>query len=221
LTTLIDDKPVSKTPNVVALSNGAIVPFFSNAGDMAKHMLECAKTGKVLHYIAQLALSPEQATVHPTPLFPMEALEAYTAKNLGDLVTLDQEKWFCEKRGGDQGDYSDLITEKILGVVSCLNDRPYSKRAYIVIPNNTAPDARVDADAKCMQLLNMMIEKSSSGILRLNASVTFRAQAVEIFPKNIHFIGALLRRICDELDATISPGDLLYHACILTTHRDG
>jgi hypothetical protein len=53
----------------------------------------------------------------------------------------------------------------------------------------------------------------------LNATVFFRAQAAEIFPKNIHFVGALLAEIAGSLSEDISPGILHYHATTLVSTR--
>lgn len=207
----------------VTVSSGAVIPNFVSAAQMYAHMASCVATGTVIHYLSRLVFATERAHIVPTELFPEPALEAYTAKNLGQHITPEQAQWFTTHRGGLQGDYSDRIQEKMRAVVTCLKERPRSKRAYIVIPNNTVPDAREDADAKCMQMLNLMLEQSVDGVMQLNASVLFRAQAVEIFPKNIHFIGELLLHLCghlqSELAADIRPGHLIYHACFLVSTR--
>lgn len=204
----------------VSLPNGAVIPSFESAADMATHMGACVQAGCIMHYLAQLDFKDDKAHIVPTPLFPLGALTAYTAKNLGQTVTVEQAEWFNAHRGGEQGDYSQGMAAKIGAVVKCLQDKPNSKRAYIIIPNNTVPDARCDADAKCMQLLNLMLGRTLAGDLSLNASVVFRAQAVEIFPKNIHFIGELLKTVCRQLGGGVRVGSLLYHANFLVSTRE-
>lgn len=222
-----EDQTASLASNVVisgeatvSLANGAQIPCFNAAADMIAHMDACVRDGQIMHYLAQLTWANERAHVSPTALFPLPALEAYTVKNLGQSVTSEQAEWFNGHRGGGQGDYSVGMADKIAAVVKCLQDKPSSKRAYIIIPNNTVPEASCDADAKCMQLLNIMLETNEAGEMKLNASVVFRAQAVEIFPKNIHFIGELLNLICRQLGQNVSLGHLLYHACFLVSTRD-
>jgi hypothetical protein len=173
-----------------------------------------------MHYLAELCLTGEGAHICPTDLFPLPALAAYSLKNLGKPVQSEHLQWFNNQRGGAQGDYSENMPEKLSAVVKCLRERPGSKRAYIIIPNNCLPDAHIDSDAKCMQLINLMLEPSEDRGMLLNASVVFRAQAVEIFPKNIHFIGELLQNICDELGDHVNLGNLLYHVFFLVSTRE-
>lgn len=149
-----------------------------------------------------------------TDMFPRDALIAYSAYNMGQELTEEQKKFFNAARGGKQGDYREGIERKISNVVDCLRHFPKSKRALITICNNPFPSHKSDDDAKCMREIHFYIEDQ-----KLNASVFFRAQAAQIFPKNIHFIGSLMSHIALSLADDISVGSLHYHTSILVSDR--
>lgn len=150
-----------------------------------------------------------------TDLFPQEALEAYSAWNLEHDIPADiREKYFSSHRGGSQGDYRDGMRAKIDNIVDCLTHYPQSKRAVITIPNESTPSHRTDADAKCMREIHFYREDNS-----VSATVLFRAQAAEIFPKNIHFIGEMVAEVASRLDGSIQPGRLHYLTTILVADR--
>ena len=150
-----------------------------------------------------------------TDLFPKEALTAYSAWNLElEIEPEIRKKYFSAHRGGSQGDYRDGMAAKIDNIVDCLTHFPQSKRAVITIPNESTPSHRDDADAKCMRELHFYLEGN-----QLNATVLFRAQAAEIFPKNIHFIGELVAAVADRLAPEVTPGTLHYLTTILVADR--
>ena len=68
-----------------------------------------------------------------TELFPISALTAYSAWNMGKNLAEDQYQYMNDLRGGSQGDYRDGITQKIDNVVDCLSSFPKSKRGVITI----------------------------------------------------------------------------------------
>lgn len=149
-----------------------------------------------------------------TDLFPIQALNVYSAYNLGDTIKEeDRTKYFSAHRGGSQGDYATGIKDKIANVVDCLTKFPASKRAIITIPNNPTPSHSFDDDAKCMREMHFYLDGDV-----LNATVLMRAQAGEIFPKNIHFVGSLMDRIADSLN--VSVGELFYLATTLVSVRE-
>lgn len=131
-----------------------------------------------------------------TELFPVEALDVYSAYNLEETIQEDdRQKYFSAHRGGSQGDYRQGMKQKITNVCDSLHKFPKSKRAVITIPNTSFPHHSSDDDAKCMREIHFYLDEDGHGILLLNATVLMRAQAAEIFPKNIHFIGSLMDRV--------------------------
>jgi len=150
-----------------------------------------------------------------TDLFPKEALEVYSSWNLEQEVSPEmREKYFSAYRGGSQGDYREGMSAKIVNAVECLALFPASKRAVITIPNNSSPSHRDDAEAKCMREAHFYLDEQ-----KLNATVFFRAQAADIFPKNIHFIGALMSEIANGLGGEVYPGVLHYCTTTLVADR--
>ena len=149
-----------------------------------------------------------------TELFPIDVLNAYTAWNLEKELTDAQRQHFDEERGGSQGDYRTGMEAKIANVVECLDQFPNSKRAVITVSNDPSPSHRSDEAAKCMREIHFYIEEG-----KLHASVLFRAQAASIFPKNIHFIGALMDEIAGRLAAKPEVGSLHYLTTILVGDR--
>ena len=53
----------------------------------------------------------------------------------------------------------------------------------------------------------------------MGATALFRAQAAEIFPKNIHFIGEMVAEVANRLGGGIRPGRLHYLATTLVADR--
>ncbi len=155
----------------------------------------------------------DQYTIE-TDLFPIEALKVYSSYNLGENIREeDRKKYFSAHRGGSQGDYREGMQKKMANVVDCLTKFPSSKRAVITVPNNSFPVHASDDDAKCMREIHFYIEGGF-----LNATVLMRAQASEIFPKNIHFIGSLMDNIAKLLNVKI--GELFYLATTLVSVRE-
>ena len=150
-----------------------------------------------------------------TDLFPQEALEVYSAWNLEQEISEPmREKYFSAHRGGSQGDYRDGMQAKMDNVIDCLTHFPHSKRATITIPNESSPSHTDDAAAKCMREIHFQLAGD-----QLNATVLFRAQAAEIFPKNIHFIGEMVLYIAQRLPELSQPGQLHYLTTILVADR--
>jgi len=159
-----------------------------------------------------------------TELFPIEALNVYSAYNLEEtILDGDRSKYFSAHRGGSQGDYRDGMKNKIANVVDCLTKFPGSKRAVITVPNTSTPSHASDDDAKCMREIHFYLD---DGVL--NATVWMRAQAAEIFPKNVHFIGSLMDKVAEELTdrssagsgTDIRIGELFYLATTLVSMRE-
>ena len=138
-------------------------------------------------------------------LFQKTHLLHYTSKNLGDGgINSDLES---TERGAGQGDYSYGMKQKIENVVRCLKVCRCSKRAVLPIPFARVPSAQVNfsdkAQTKCMRELIFYLEKVNNGreeFLRLCCTGFFRMQNANIFPKNLHFICALMDKIAKELE---------------------
>lgn len=177
-----------------------------------RRMCELTSGGRLVRNFHQEILMEDWLI--ETELFPREALEAYTAWNLGHELRPEQRRWFSEQRGGGQGDYREGMRDKVANVVDCLTRFPSSKRAVITIANNPQPSHTSDGEAKCMRELHFHLEEG-----KLNATVLFRAQAALIFPKNIHFIGALMQEVGARLPGQPRPGHLFYLASVLVADR--
>ena len=176
-----------------------------------EHMTEISVDAPVRNFAQELDMS--NYTVE-TDLFPIEVLEAYTAWNLEQDLTDAQKEHFNPERGGGQGDYREGMSAKIANVVDCLNNFAQSKRAVITISNDPFAPHTNDDTAKCMREVHFYIEDA-----QLHASVFFRAQAASIFPKNIHFVGALMDEIASQLDEPMPIGSLHYTTSVLVGDR--
>jgi hypothetical protein len=148
-------------------------------------------------------------------LFDRETLEAYSRYNLGKTISPQQKVLMNEAKGGAQGDYHHLMPQKIANVVDCLTRFPHSKRALITIAPDPLASHSNDRDAKCLREVYFRREGKI-----LHASCVFRAQAVSIFPKNIHFIGTLMMEIAKAIPPGLELGGLGYFAVRLVRNRE-
>ncbi len=176
-----------------------------------ENMGKVAANAPVRNYTQLIEMS--QFTII-TELFSEDCLNAYSAWNLGKSIKPEWDKHFSPERGGEQGNYRKGMQDKIANVIDCLDKFPASKRAVITIPNNPSPIHSDDADAKCLREVHLHLEKN-----KLNATAIFRAQAVSIFPKNIHFIGSMMTAVASQLKCQPELGQLFYMATILTADR--
>ena len=169
-------------------------------------LLSTQKLIRNYHCRINITSNANQYTIQ-TPLFPKEVLQVYSSYNLeDDIKDNDKEKYFSSHRGGSQGDYRFGMKDIIQNVVECLFLFPSSKRAVITIPNNPRHCHKNDDDSKCMREIHFYLNENSdddSTTKRLDATIWMRAQAAEIFPKNIHFIASLMNRVADELNSMI------------------
>ena len=176
-----------------------------------KKMTEISQNRDIRNFVQMLDM--KNFTVE-TDLFPKQALEAYSAWNLGKELDASQYKLINESRGGEQGNYRKNMPAKIINVIDCLTNFPNSKRATLTIPNNSNPDHKSDKDAKCMRELHFYLKNN-----KLNATVLFRAQAASIFPKNIHFIGSMMMEIASQIPNRPDLGQVYYVATIVVADR--
>lgn len=180
---------------------------FASPRELYERMLELTRGGVLVrNFVATIAPSglTAAALVVETPLFPAAALDFYTRFNLCALDAADpadaalHAAYYSAARGGGQGDYREGIQAKIDNVVACLAAFPRSKRAVLTIPGRSA-DHTVDADAKCLRELHFYLDDGGA----LSCTGFMRAQAASIFPKNVHFIGTLIRTIAARLGVEV------------------
>jgi len=177
-----------------------------------EHMNDLCAEGPVRNFVQVLDMSDY---VVETELFPEAALNAYSALNMEKELTAEQRQYISEMRGGAQGDYSDDMARKMANVVDCLTRFPQSKRAVIAVCNAPMAEHSNDADAKCVRELHLYLDDDR----RLSGTVTLRAQAASLFPKNIHMVGSIMAEIAKQLPQQPALGTLFYLATILVADR--
>jgi len=150
-----------------------------------------------------------------TDLFPEDVLESYSLWNLERVVPEEHKAHFSPLRGGSQGDYREGMEKKINNAVAALSEFTHSKRAVITITNNPFSKHWRDAEAKCMREIHFRLSDNE-----LHATAFFRAPTTSIFPKNIHFIGSLMREVASRFNSSISVGQLTYLASIVVQDRN-
>ena len=166
--------------------------------------------GVIRNFHADIAMLDH---VVETELFPYPALAAYSAWNLELPVSDEQRRtYFSAHRGGNQGDYRGGMRDKVANVVDCLTRFPASKRAVISVVPRPDGSHTDDGLAKCLREVYVHLDGEM-----LDATVVMRAQAAEIFPKNIHFVGELMAEIAGRLDRRV--GTLHYLAVVLVSER--
>lgn len=180
--------------------------------DALQHMSDACAHGPVRNYVQVLDMSDYLVE---TELFPKAALTAYSALNMGKELSGDQQHYFSEQRGGPQGNYREGMAEKIANVIDCLKKFPRSKRAVIAVCNEPLAKHDNDADAKCVRELHLYLDDDG----RLSGTVFLRAQAVSLFPKNIHMIGSIMTEIAAQLPRQPALGTLFYVATVLVADR--
>lgn len=210
------------------------LPSFATPADMLADMVAVtSRHARVRNYMGVITDMSAGATVVETELFPRGALEFYTAHNMDELDPEHNEAhaagyrtYYNSARGGGQGDYRAGIKEKIANVVDCLTRFPGSKRGVLTIPP-VALDHSVDGDAKCLRELHFYVEArepedgpaagAPAEPEALHCTGYMRAQAASIFPKNIHYIGALMNAVAAALHKPV--GTYTHIVTTLTNER--
>jgi thymidylate synthase len=176
--------------------------------DLYHRMMSDSAKGEQFNYTAWVRNM--QDFVFETDLFPVEALDQYTAYNMGWNV--ENARYFSEARGGGQGDYRENMAAKIGNVVDALINFRDTKRAVIDVPNSPVVHHGDTAEAKCLREVHFYRSGDA-----LNITALFRAQAAEIFPKNVHFLGTMLREVAARTGFEV--GGMHYHATRLVRSR--
>ena len=171
---------------------------YSNAIEMQESARKVAPANNFTGVIEEF--NKENATVL-SDLFDLETLDYYARKNCGFPVTKDEiKKYETEYRGGLQGDYSSDMNSKIENIVESLTNFPASKRAVVMMNNKWWSHDDTD-EAKCCRELHFYLTKSKyENTMLLNCTGIFRAQAVDIMPKNFFFVYKILEVINEKLN---------------------
>ena len=172
---------------------------YQNAIEMQNSAKKIAPTNNFTGIIDEF--NKENATIL-SDLFDLETLDYYARKNCGFPVTKDEvEKYETEYRGGLQGDYSSDMDSKIKNIVDSLINFPESKRAVVMMNNKWWTHDDTD-EAKCCRELHFYLSTSKDGnSMLLNCTGIFRAQAVDIMPKNFFFVYKILEVINEKLNS--------------------
>lgn len=171
--------------------------IYSNAKEMQLAALEVSPTNNFTGSINDF--SKENATIE-TDLFDLETLDYYARKNCGFEVTKEEQaKFETEYRGGLQGDYSLEMDQKISNVVDSLIKYPQSKRSVIMMNNTWWMHDDTDEAKCCRELHFYLTQEDESDAVLLNCSGIFRAQAVDIMPKNFFFVYKIMEVINNQL----------------------
>ena len=172
---------------------------YRNAIEMQNSAKKIAPTNNFTGIIDEF--NKENATIL-SDLFDLETLDYYARKNCGFPVTKDEvEKYETEYRGGLQGDYSSDMDSKIKNIVDSLINFPASKRAVVMMNNKWWTHDDTD-EAKCCRELHFYLSTSKDGnSMLLNCTGIFRAQAVDIMPKNFFFVYKILEVINEKLNS--------------------
>ena len=200
-----------------------IMNSYSSALDMFNAALKEAPT---FDFTGVIPSFNEDNALIETDLFDEKSLKYYAKKNCGMEVTEEEKKLFeTEYRGGSQGDYSIEMNEKIDNVVESLVKFPSSKRAVIMM-NNTWWFHEDTDEAKCCRELHFRLTPSELNNSEWKFSCTgfFRAQAVDIMPKNFYFVYNIMevirKKISDSLKSEIEMGSYTHFVTILVPTRN-
>jgi thymidylate synthase len=169
------------------------------------------------NYIGQIVNMDKHLLKVETDTWPIEALKAYAKYNLGETLVKEEEAYFSLERGGPQGDYR-LSCYRVYKVIEALRTRPSSKRALMTIPYNNqfqdSIDEWEDAEFKCLRELYFRTDGETNV---LHCTGIMRSQAVDIFPKNIYYIGSLMHLVAESL--TLKVGTYTHHCVFLVKDR--
>ena len=175
------------------------INIYKNARDMFEYSNSVAPINDFVGKID--VFNQENATIL-TELFDIDSLQYYAKKNCGLNVTKKEKELFeTEYRGGSQGDYSKEMTLKIKNVVESLVNFTNTKRAVVMMNNNWWMHDDTD-EAKCLREIHFRLEKTDNNY-KLCSTGFFRAQAVDIMPKNFYFIYTIMKEVKDRISKNV------------------
>lgn len=175
------------------------INIYKNARDMFEYSNSVAPINDFVGKID--VFNQENATIL-TELFDIDSLQYYAKKNCGlDVTKKEKELFETEYRGGSQGDYSKEMTLKIKNVVESLVNFTDTKRAVVMMNNNWWRHDDTD-EAKCLREIHFRLEKTDNNY-KLCSTGFFRAQAVDIMPKNFYFIYTIMKEVKDRISKNV------------------
>ena len=189
----------------------------------AKEMFEHSNTlSPINDFVGKINCFEEENAIIETELFDIDSLRYYAKKNCGLQVTTEEKELFeTEYRGGSQGDYSSEMTQKINNVVDSLVKFPNTKRAVVMMNNKWWTHDDTD-EAKCLREIHFRLEEEANNI-KLCSTGFFRAQAVDIMPKNFYFVYTIMNEVKNKLnkenDHTVNMGSYTHFVTILVPTR--
>ena len=195
---------------------------YSSALEMYNYALKEAPT---FDFVGVIESFTEENALVETELFDEQSLKYYGKKNCGMEVSEKEKELFeTEYRGGSQGDYSIEMSEKIDNVVESLVNFPETKRAVIMMNNEWWKHQDTD-EAKCCRELHFRLTSSEINNTEWKLSCTgiFRAQAVDIMPKNFYFVFNIMEvvreKIIDSIESNIETGSYTHFVTTLVPTR--
>jgi hypothetical protein len=150
----------------------------------------------------------EKSMMVETELFDQDSLKIYARFNSGERLSPEDSAAFSflrsDKKGGAQGDYSMGMKDKINNIVECLVEHPESKRAVIMINNGRWLHYNTE-DAKCLREMHFYLKPVFVEDIpgrwgsSLHCVAFYRAQALEIMPKNLYFAYHIMNKIRKDI----------------------
>ena len=195
---------------------------YSSALEMYNYALKEAPT---FDFVGVIDSFTEENALIQTELFDEQSLKYYGKKNCGMEVSEKEKELFeTAYRGGSQGDYSIEMSEKIDNAAESLVKFSTSKRAIVMMNNQWWTHDDTD-EAKCCRELHFRLVPSELENHKWKLSCTgfFRAQAVDIMPKNFYFVFNIMevvrQKIIDSLSSNIEIGSYTHFVTVLVPTR--
>ena len=189
----------------------------------AKEMFEHSNTlSPINDFVGKIDYFNEENAIIETDLFDIDSLRYYSKKNCGLEVTEKEKELFeTEYRGGSQGDYSSEMAQKINNVVDSLLKFPNTKRAVVMMNNQWWLHDDTD-EAKCLREIHFRLEEGDNNF-KLCSTGFFRAQAVDIMPKNFYFVYTIMNEVLEkvkkEVQFEVKIGSYTHFVTILVPTR--
>ena len=175
------------------------ISTYKNAKSMFEHSNALSP---VNDFIGKIDYFIEENAIIETELFDIDSLRYYAKKNCGLEVTEKEKDQFeTEYRGGSQGDYSSQMLQKIDNVVESLSRFNNSKRAVVMMNNQWWSHDDTD-EAKCLREIHFRLEEEDNHF-KLCSTGFFRAQAVDIMPKNFYFVYMIMSEVLNKISKNV------------------